>query len=389
MGGFVVQALGWRWTNWLTMIFCGVMMVMLLAMEETYSPVLLRRRAAKRRAETGNPKWWSRYDSKKSVGQLAREYLFRPFVMATTEPIIIFWNLYVAIIYGILYLSFVAYPIVFTGERGWSIGISGLAFIGIGIGTTLVIVCEPLIRRFVNSQPKDPSTGKVPAEATVTVICVAAVLAPIGQIWFAWTCLPPVHWIWCILSGIPTGASNTLTFIYASNYLARSYGIFAASALASSAVFRSLMGAALPLAGPAMYTNLGANWASTVLAIIDLIIVPIPFIFWKFGPRIRKKSALIRKMGEDEARLEGKRQSRTSAAMAGVGGVGVMAGQKADEEEARRKEDLERGIETAQEAGAYGVEPVDEDLERMVEEERNVEKEEVTKLGKEVEVGKV
>ena len=47
----------------------------------------------------------------------------------------IFWNIYIAIIYGILYLCFVAYPIVFRDIRGWELGISGLAFLGIGIGT--------------------------------------------------------------------------------------------------------------------------------------------------------------------------------------------------------------------------------------------------------------
>lgn len=184
-----------------------------------------------------------------------------------------FWDLYIAIIYGILYLCFVAYPIVFTGGRGWSAGISGLAFSGlavgkltfgvilsqyeynlelrdliqeyrtletcfatpklplygnadyeISIGCFIVIGTEPLLRRMINSHKKDPETGKVPPEAMVSVVCIAAVLVPIGELWFAWTCVPPVHWIWPILAGIPFGAGNTAVFIYASNYLAHSYG---------------------------------------------------------------------------------------------------------------------------------------------------------------------
>ena len=76
----------------------------------------------------------------------------------------------------------------------------------------------------INSHKKDPETGKVPPEAMVSVVCIAAVLAPVGELWFAWTCVPPVHWIWPILAGIPFGAGNTAVFIYASNYLAHSYG---------------------------------------------------------------------------------------------------------------------------------------------------------------------
>jgi hypothetical protein len=49
----------------------------------------------------------------------------------------IFWNVYIGVVYGILYLCFVAYPIVFRQERGWSAGIAGLAFLGIGTGNLL------------------------------------------------------------------------------------------------------------------------------------------------------------------------------------------------------------------------------------------------------------
>ena len=76
----------------------------------------------------------------------------------------------------------------------------------------------------INSHKKDPETGKVPPEAMVSVVVIAAILVPVGELWFAWTCVPPVHWIWPILAGIPFGAGNTAVFIYASNYLAHSYG---------------------------------------------------------------------------------------------------------------------------------------------------------------------
>lgn len=98
-----------------------------------------------------------------------------------------FWDAYIGIIYGILYLCFIAYPIVFTGVRGWSTGLAGLAFTGLAVGCFLVIGSEPLIRRMINSHKKDPETGKVPPEAMVSVLCIAAVLVPVGELWFAWT----------------------------------------------------------------------------------------------------------------------------------------------------------------------------------------------------------
>jgi hypothetical protein len=150
---------------------------------------------------------------------------------------------------------FVSYPIVFSELRGWSPGLTGLSYLGIGIGGVITILSEPLLRRMINAHPKDPATGKPYPEAMVSVVCIAAVCIPVGEMIFAWTCTPDVHWIAPLIAGIPFGAGNCGVFIYASNYLVHSYGIYAASALAGNAVLRSAMGGALPLAGPKMYVS--------------------------------------------------------------------------------------------------------------------------------------
>ncbi len=107
-----------------------------------------------------------------------------------------------------------AYPIVFVQHRGWSPGISGLAFVGIGIGTMLAILSEPWLRRLINSHPKDPETGRVRPEASASVMMIGAILTPIGQLVFAWTSLPvSIHWAIPIAFGIPFGAGNTMSFI--------------------------------------------------------------------------------------------------------------------------------------------------------------------------------
>lgn len=63
--------------------------------------------------------------------------------------------------------------------------------------------------------------------------------------------------------------------------------IFAASVLAATAVLRSLFGAVFPLFTPYMYRNLGIHWASSVPAFLALACLPFPFLFYKFGMRIR------------------------------------------------------------------------------------------------------
>ncbi|KAJ6044528.1 hypothetical protein N7499_007029 [Penicillium canescens] len=311
IGGFVTQYLGWRWMDWIALILSAIALVFAILLKETYAPTLLQKKAARLRKESGESRWWCRYDQKAGLNEILKLNLSRPFVMAVTEPICIFWNIYIAIIYGILYLCFVAYPIVFQGIRGWDLGLSGLAFLGIGIGVVLTIACEPLIRRLINNHAVDPETGKPPPEAMVSLICICAVLIPIGELWFAWTCSPAsIHWIAPLLAGIPFGAGNTGVFIYASNYLTGSYGMYAASALAGNSVIRSILGGVLPLVGSYMYASLGPNWSGTLLGLLEVVIVPIPFVFYKYGHKIRRRSALIVRMQEDKKKLEGKRAKR-------------------------------------------------------------------------------
>ena len=207
------------------------------------------------------------------------------------------------IIYGILYLCFVAYPLIFSQLRGWTLGITGLSFVGIGIGTLIAIVTEPLARRVINMHKKDPATGRIPPEASVAIVCIASILCPLGQIWFSWTSVPiTIHWVWPILAGVPFGAGNCLVFIYASNYIAGSYGIYSASAMAGNSVVRSLVGGTLPLAGPAMYKALTPQWAGTLLGLVQVACIPIPFVFYKYGDRIRARSPLIKSLRAEQAR---------------------------------------------------------------------------------------
>jgi hypothetical protein len=177
--------------------------------------------------------------------------------------------------------------------------------VGIGIGTTIGILGEPIWRKVINSHPTDPETGRVPPEATARILIAASILTPLGQLVFSWTCLPvTIHWAIPIAFGIPFGLGNALTFIYGSNYLAGAYGIYSASALAGNAFTRSIFGGLLPLAGPKLYAALTPQWAGTFLGLLEVALIPIPFVFWKYGHKIRAKSPAIKSLREDQERIE-------------------------------------------------------------------------------------
>lgn len=281
------------------MIMAGVSLALVCCFGETYAPSIIHRKTWVRRKETGDERWWTRYEERKPFLTFLQENLRRPLEMAVTEPILIIWDIYASLVYGIIYLCYVAYPLVFQAGRGWSPGITGLSYAGIGIGAVFCIALEPIIRKYIKKLKVDPATGKPAPEAMVAPVCIAAILIPAGELWFAWTCTPDYHRALPIAAGIPFGLGSSAVFIYVSTYLAHSYGRYAASAMAGNAVLRSIFGAVLPFAGASMYHTLGPVWAGTLLGLLELACLPIPFVFYFYGDRIRERSALIRSVHEE------------------------------------------------------------------------------------------
>lgn len=73
------------------------------------------------------------------------------------------------------------------------------------------------------------------------------------------------------------------------NYLVDSYAIFAASVLAANTALRSLFVAVSPLFTTYMYHSLGTQWATSIPAFLALVCASFPFIFYKYGPRVRER----------------------------------------------------------------------------------------------------
>lgn len=291
VGGFVGETVGWRWVEGVMAIFTGCLWIIgALLIPETYPPVILRRRAAKLSKETGKV-----YKSKPeiqrgptSLGAQFKVSLSRPWILLFKEPIVLLLSIYMAIIYGTLYMMFAAFPIVFQENRGWSEGIGGLAFLGIAVGMIIAVIGTiPDNKRYNRVAAKHG--GMAPPEARLPPAIIGSVALPVGLFWFAWTNYPSIHWSVCIIGSAPFGFGMVLVFLSIMNYLIDSYTIYAASVLAANSVLRSLFGAVFPLFTTYMYNNLGIHWASSIPAFLALACVPFPYLFYMYGPAIRKR----------------------------------------------------------------------------------------------------
>jgi multidrug resistance protein len=289
-GGFLGQSKGWKWVEGLMAIFSGVMWLLgLVFVPETYAPVLLRKRAQKLSLTTGKV-YRTKADAggRISGGQALKTALVRPWILLFKEPIVLVLSIYMAIIYGTLYMLFGAFPICFQEVRGWSEGIGGLAFLGVAVGMIIAVMLVPLGNKQYMRTAAEHG-GIAPPEARLVSAMTGAVAIPIGLFWFAWTNYPSIHWISPIIAGAPFGFGMVIIFLAVTNYLIDAYTIFAASVLAANSVLRSLFGFAFPLFTKYMYENLGIHWASSVPAFLALACLPAPFFLHKYGAAIRAR----------------------------------------------------------------------------------------------------
>ncbi|PTU23071.1 hypothetical protein P175DRAFT_0507816 [Aspergillus ochraceoroseus IBT 24754] len=305
IGGFLGMNAGWRWVMGFLGIFSGALWIAgSLLIPETYAPVLLRRRAEKLSKLSGKV-YYSKLDidrGKVSVGEAFKTSLSRPWILLFREPIVFLLSLYMAIVYGTLYMLFAAYPIVFQGYRHWNQGVGSLPFLGIMVGMLAAVVYSIWDnKRYVRAEEKHG--GFAPPESRLPPCMLASVAIPVGLFWFAWTNYPSIHWMASIAAGAPFGFGMVLVFLSIMSYLIDTYTIFAASVLAANSVLRSIFGAVFPLFTTYMYQNLGIHWASSIPAFLALACVPFPFLFYKYGSAIRlrckyaaQSDAFMRKM---------------------------------------------------------------------------------------------
>jgi DHA1 family multidrug resistance protein-like MFS transporter len=250
---------------------------------ETSANNILYRRTRRLRKLTGNdklicePELISESMTRNEIIQMA---LVLPFTLNFTEPMVFLLNLYIALIYGLLYIWFESFPIVFVEIYNFNLGELGLAFLGILIGAFVVI---PPFFLYLNKrlEPKFNEDGEVTPEYRLPPAFVGAFCIPICLFWFGWSSRPSVHWIVPIIGSGWFSIGAFLLFNSVLNYLPDAYPENAASVLAGNDLFRSAFGAGFPLFAGAMYKKLGVGWASSLLAFLGIAFIPIPFVLYK------------------------------------------------------------------------------------------------------------
>jgi hypothetical protein len=215
---------------------------------------------------------------------------------------------------AIFYVSLQSYPLIFTDIYGFNSGEQGLTFLPIAIGAIISAVIylswDVILRR---AQAAQKPWSRKEEMRRLPLACIAGPFFVISAFWMGWTSRASVPWIVPCLAGILFGMGYLCLFMALLNYLVDAYDIFAASAMAAASLSRSSFGAALPFAAKPMYRALGIPWASSLLGFFSLALCIVPFVFLKWGEKMRQHSKFcqylaLKKKEEAEARERERRE---------------------------------------------------------------------------------
>lgn len=287
----MADSIGWRWDFWIVLILAVIVTVLIeILNKETNHRILIQRKTQRLQKELGRDDLKSCYETgpRLSKTKTILNGLVRPLKLSVLSPLVFFLSMYIATLYGILYLLFTTIPTVFEETYNFPINLTGLVYLSMGVGNIIgwavvTLYSDATVVRLANA-----NGGVFEPEMRLTISIWFGLFLPITLFWYGWCAYYKVQYMATILALIPYGFGAMGIFLPLTTYIVDSYPMYAASALAANTVLRSLVGAFLPLAGPPMYNSLGLGWGNTLLGFLCIIMIPLPLIFYKFGAQLRK-----------------------------------------------------------------------------------------------------
>ncbi|KIY69130.1 MFS general substrate transporter [Cylindrobasidium torrendii FP15055 ss-10] len=296
VGGFAAQAEGWRWTLYELLWISGfTLMFLSLFLPETYGPTILLKRAKRLRKLTGNTQLCTQTEkdtADQTLFKVFKEALALPLILAM-EPALLFSSVYIGFVYGVLYLWFESFPLVFTDIYGFNLGVTNLPFTG-SIVTAIITYTVYCFYLKCHIEPRtvraEAAGTPLHAEVRLEIGLMASAFIPISVLIFGFSAREDVHWI------VPTiGAALYLPGIYLNfmsilTYVVFAYPQYPHAVLTSNDLARSIIAGIFPLFGRAYFDGLGLAKGSAILAAISVLLWIVFFCLYKTGHSLRSRS---------------------------------------------------------------------------------------------------
>ncbi|KAI1305095.1 MFS multidrug transporter [Xylaria venustula] len=289
LGAYISEGTNWRWIFWVTSIASAVVIVIaVIFLHETYEPRLeqLRRNSGK---------GWSKPtispQSAKTFLDLMRTNLQRPFRMLGTQVIIQLLAAYMALLYGTMFLFLFEYPLLWTEMYDENVSIGSLNYISFAGGLILGVNIAGHLNDYIYLKLKARNNGVGRPEFRVPPMIIGTTLVPTGLLWWGWTGQAKLHWILPNIGSFILGTGVYVCSGCVSVYTIDAYNRYAASAVSTNLVSRSLTAAFFPLFAPYLFKALGFGLGATVLAVAFAVLgSTVVLALWFFGEKLRTRS---------------------------------------------------------------------------------------------------
>ena len=235
-----------------------------------------------------------------SATHILYEALVRPSYLLVTEPVVFFFTLLSALSYGLVFVATQSDVQVYTELYHWEEWQAGVVQVSVVIGELIgFIACMFQNRMF--SQRVDRNEGLPALESNVPesrlYLCIPGSFIGLGGglFWYGWTSYPFLPWVLPSV-GLGLVGFGSMTVMQAIMvYITDSYDAYAGSASAAVCFGENVFAAVLPLSTHALYSDLGFQWASSLLGFIALALSFAPVILLIKGRDVRRRSLFMRR----------------------------------------------------------------------------------------------
>lgn len=257
-------------------------------LKETYGPRILEKCAADRRRATGDSRYHSALHKDQTHPQLLQTALVRPAKMLLRSPIVALLAFYTSIINAYCTILFATIGTVYERSYAFTVGQAGLAYFGLMAGFLIgQITIGAFSDRYVKHMKNKHPGGTMKPEHRLPPLILGSLLLPTGFFWYGWAIQAHTHWMVSILGSSLVGIASMFSYLPVQLYLVDTYTVFAASAIASNSVVRSVCAALVPLGAEPLYQRAGYGWGNSILGFIAVGFVPVAILLLLYGERIR------------------------------------------------------------------------------------------------------
>lgn len=296
IGGLATQKLSWRWIFYIVSILqAAVTVTSIWTYEETYTPILLARKAKAMRESTGDQRWHSLSTNR---GERATMHILhnlsRPIRLLLLNPVLQITTFYKAFDYGILYLVLSTFATVWQERYGQSLTTSGLNYIAFVVGElTAASIGSILTDRIWKRLTEKRDNNEAP-EYRVPLMLPGALIMASGLLMYGWSAQTRSFWFILDVGVGMVGCGLLLVSQAVQAYTIDAFPDHVNSASSVSQLLSSIFAFAFPLFGPKLYSVLGFGWGNTLLGCMEISFgLLFPGLIWRFGANMRRKARAV------------------------------------------------------------------------------------------------